>query len=105
MGVDFDAVGTACRNAFGESVTYTPQGGSAVSLSGIFNAQTEVIEDGAGGIPVRSTLPSLGFKTSAIAPSVAKAGDTVTVRSTSYKVRAVEDDGEGMVRVLLHRSS
>lgn len=104
MGVDFDAVGTACRDAFGESVTYTPQGGSPVSLSGIFNAQTEVIEDDAG-VPVRSWLPSLGFKKSAIAPATAKAGDAVTARSTSYKVRAVEDDGEGMIRVLLHRSS
>jgi hypothetical protein len=91
----------ACTAAFGESVTYTPQGSSAETITGIFNLRTELADLGSG---VLSYQPTLGVKLSdlSVAPRV---GDTVSVRSVSYKVRDIDEDGEGGATILLHKAT
>jgi hypothetical protein len=95
------AVLNACMSAFGEDVVYTPQGGSAATVSGIFNAQTYVIEQ---GVPVLSYQPSLGLKVSDLA-SNPRIGDSVSVRSVSYKVVSVDVDGEGGAVLSLQKTA
>lgn len=101
MAVNFGPVQKACRDTFGETVSFTPAGGSAVSITAIFNLRSEVVEDGLAVIVHR---PSIGIKTADLAASP-RVGDAVTVRSVSYKIANVEDDGEGMHICLLHRTS
>ena len=97
-----DAVLSACNDAFGESVSYTPQGSSLVAITGIFNAESAELDPGTG-IPVLSKIPTLGVKTSDIGGDP-KIGDLVTVRSVNYKVRDFDLDGEGGATLRLHKA-
>lgn len=93
---------SACRDAFGEAVTYTPQGESAESIRGIFNAKSTVIND---GIPILTNDPSLGVKLSDFTSTNAPQDeDTVVVRGTTYKVAEVSRDGEGGAELRLRKA-
>lgn len=91
----------ACVATFGESVTYTPQGGSPESITGIFNARTEQVDLASG---VLSYQPTLGVKVADLSTSP-RVGDTLTVRSQGYRVVDIDEDGEGGAVLLLHRTS
>lgn len=82
-----------CVGALGEPVSYTPQGGSVVTVQGIFsNPFYEIVSP--GGVPVLTRKPTLGIQLSSL-PVEPKIGDAVTVRSVNYTVSDVNDDGQG----------
>ena len=85
---------------FAVSATYTPSGGTATSISGIFDDTFETVETG-GFIPVASSSPMFQVKTSDV--SSAAEGDALTVNSTSYVIRVVMDDGTGVTMLQLEK--
>lgn len=84
---------SAVQATFGENVSYTPRGGSPQTISGVFNAQSFTV-DGATGLRVMTTQPTLLIKLNALAAHP-KQGDAVTVRTVAYTVKEWDDDGEG----------
>tara|TARA_S200002703_G_C3794278_1_gene245195 strand:+ start:2141 stop:2452 length:312 start_codon:yes stop_codon:yes gene_type:complete len=85
---------------FGVTATYTPSGGAAASITGIFDDEFEPIEAG-GFVPVASTAPIFHCKTSDV--SAAAEGDALTVNSTSYIIRVVMNDGTGTTMLQLEK--
>lgn len=98
-----DSAIKACRDAFGEAVSYTPSGESAAAIVGIFNAQSIEID---GGVPVLSKNPSLGIRKADLAADFEPTtSDTVFVRSVTYRVTDWVDDGEGGLSLQLQRDA
>jgi len=89
------------QSALGETVTYTPQGGDAVSLQGIFTADYYAALEG-GELQVASTKPAVSLPVADV-PNAAQ-GDGVTVQGTAYTVAEVQPDGMGMVALILHEA-
>lgn len=89
------------RETLGESVTYTPGVGSAVIVSGIFDAVYVKVEAGEAGIA--SQGPSVALTLTDLPSNPADdTGARLTIRGTQYLAYTVEPDGQGMVRLLLH---
>jgi len=83
---------------FASAATYTPTGGSAATVNGIFdNGYSEV--DMGGQVAVASTDPQFTCATSDV--SGAAEGDALTVSSVDYTVRRVEPDGTGVTVLFL----
>lgn len=87
---------------FGESVTYTPQGGGALAITAILtNAHAE---RGGGDFPGLSvTAPVLALPDSFL-PAPPLVGDAVTARGVAYRVADVQPDGTGLSRLILERT-
>ena len=85
---------------FAVSATYTPAGGAATTISGIFDDAFEPVEAG-GFVPVASSAPIFQCKTSDVAS--AAEGDALTVNATSYLIRVVMDDGTGVTMLQLEK--
>jgi hypothetical protein len=85
---------------FGVTVTYTPDGGSATSITGIFEDEYEPIEVG-GFVPVSSSAPIFHCKTSDVAS--AAEGDAMTIHAVDYIVRVVMNDGTGVTMLQLEK--
>jgi hypothetical protein len=85
---------------FGQSITYTVQGGSAATITGIFdNDYAEV--DGGGMVGFAMQQPRLMVRTSDVAS--ATEGDTFVISGTTYLSRVVQDDGTGMTFIVLEK--
>lgn len=97
-----DAAMTACRDAFGEDVTYTPSGGAATAITGIFDTRSVVVE---AGVPVISPDPVLGIRKADLGDSFEPSrADTVQVRGVTYSVIDWTEDGESGLQINLKRS-
>lgn len=85
---------------FAENATYTPSGGSASTVVGIFDAPqaSRSITD-MGDV----TIPAPQFVCRTIDVSAVAEGDALTVRSVAYYVRVVLHDGTGVTTLLLER--
>jgi hypothetical protein len=93
----------ACRTTFGESVSYTPAGGSVSTIQGIFSAESVVVE---GGLPVISKDPTLGIRKADLGDDFEPSqGDAVVIRTVSYVVTDFRDDGQGGVSLQLQRAT
>lgn len=85
---------------FGQSVTYTRQGGSPATITGIFdNDYAEV--DAGGMVGFAMQQPRLVVRTSDV--SLASEGDTFVISGVTYLSRVVQDDGTGMTFIVLER--
>lgn len=85
---------------FGTAATYTPSGGSAATVNGIFD--NEFIEvDAGGGVGVALNQPRFHCRTADV--SSAAEGDAITISGVAYTVRIVQDDGTGMTVLILER--
>ena len=83
---------------FGTAATYTPDGGAASTVNGIFD--NDFIEvDAGGGVGVALQQPRFQCKTADI--SSAAEGDAIVISSVNYTVRIVQDDGTGMTTLVL----
>ena len=102
MAVETDIERAVFFNAddFAVSATYTPAGGSATTITGIFDDAFEEVEVGAF-VPVASSSPMFQCKTSDV--SAAAEGDALTGNATSYIVRVVMDDGTGVTMLQLEK--
>ncbi len=85
---------------FGVAATYTPSGGSGVSINGIFD--NDFIEiDAGGGVGVAMQQPRFHCRTADV--SSAAEGDALVVDSVNYIIRIVQDDGTGMTMLVLEK--
>ena len=83
---------------FGTAATYTPSGGSAATVNGIFDKDYALAAIG-DGVGVGSNDPRFICRTSDV--SSAANGDAIVVNSVTYTVRNVEDDGTGLTTLEL----
>lgn len=85
-------------DGFGSTATYTPAGGDAVTINGIFEKDYEEIDAG-GTIGFAATSPTFQCNTTDV--SSAAEGDTLVVGSDSYIIRVVMEDGTGITMLQL----
>jgi len=84
---------------FGSAGTYTPDGGSAATVNGIFDKPASSIPLDSGEVDVDSNTPTFLCQTSDV--SSAASGDTLTINSVGYTVVGVQEDGQGMTNLVL----
>ena len=100
MAVESAADRLAMLADFGQSITYTVQGGSPSTITGIFDAQ--FIEVDAGGtVGFAMQQPRLMLRTSDVVNCTE--GDTFVISGTTYLSRIVQDDGTGMTMIVLEK--
>lgn len=109
MALSFDLLVLAPAHAtFGEAnqgyavPSYTPAGGSAFSIDGVFRLPTReelAIADAPG---ITSRKPELDIRASQVPAGVTpKQGDQVAVRGVTYTVADVRPDGVGLITLEL----
>lgn len=85
---------------FGVAATYTPSGGAASTVNGIFD--NDFIEiDAGGGVGVAMQQPRFHCRTADV--SAAAEGDALAINTVSYIIRIVQDDGTGMTMMVLEK--
>tara|TARA_Y100000004_G_C8647879_1_gene299828 strand:- start:64 stop:375 length:312 start_codon:yes stop_codon:yes gene_type:complete len=85
---------------FGTAASYTPGGGSAATVNGIFD--NDFIEvDAGGGVGVALQQPRFHCRTADV--SSAAEGDALVVSGVNYTIRIVQDDGTGMTMLVLEK--
>ena len=86
---------------FGVAASYTPAGGSASTVNGIFD--NDFIEaDAGGGVTFALQQPRFHCRTADV--SSAAEGDALVVSGVNYTIRVVQDDGTGMTMLVLERN-
>ena len=95
MAIDNDTIRSIFLNTddFGQTATYTPQGGSASTINGNLDKESEDIEGG-GEVGVIYSITTFTCRTTDV--SSASFGDSLAVGGTTYTVRKVEPDNNGM---------
>ena len=83
---------------YGQSATYTVQGGSAATIKGILDKESDDIEGG-GEVGVVYSTTTFTCRTSDC--SSASFGDALVTGGVTYSVRVVEPDGNGMTVLTL----
>jgi hypothetical protein len=83
---------------FGVAATYTPSGGAAVTVNGIFDNDFIEVETGAG-VGVALQQPRFQCRTADV--STAAEGDALVINAVNYTIRIVQDDGTGMTVLVL----
>jgi hypothetical protein len=83
---------------FGVAATYTPSGGAAVTVNGIFDNDFIEVETGAG-VGVALQQPRFQCRTADV--SSAAEGDALVINAVNYTIRIVQDDGTGMTVLVL----
>lgn len=91
LAIFFDA------DDFGVTASYTPSGGSASNVKGIFD--NEFFEAAVGDVGVAIQQPRFLCRTSDI--SAAAEGDAITINSVAYTIRVVQPDGTGVTTLVL----
>jgi len=95
LAIFFDA------DDFGVAASYTPQGGAAVTINGIFD--NEFFEVAAGGeVAVAMEQPRFACRTSDV--SSAAEGDSITINTINYTIRVVQSDGTGVTVLVLEEA-
>ncbi len=86
---------------FAETATYTPIGGAASTVTGIFDAPqasrniTEMMD---------VTIPAPQFVCRTVDVPNAADGDAIAIRSVNYYVRVVITDGTGITTLMLEKA-
>ena len=88
-------------NDFGDAASYTPQGGSATTINGIFDDEDFEV-DGGGTIGISIQQPRFLCQTSDV--SSAREGDAITIKSVAYTIRIVRDEGTGVTTLVLEQN-
>lgn len=92
-----DADRLSMLTALGEQVTYTPSGGVAKSVYGIFTAPYQAVNPATA--QVESTDPQCVCRTSDLTGTVR--GGTIVRGGTTYNILSAQPDGEGMTNLVL----
>ena len=83
---------------FGEAATWTPTGGSAATLTALFQKEHEEVDTG-GAVSIVMSHPRVTCRTADV--STAAEGDTFAIGGVTYTVRVVMTDGTGMTQLVL----
>ena len=100
MPIETDPIRSWFLNDWGQSITYTVQGGSPVTITGIFDNDFNVIDAG-GDFGFASQMPRLVVRTVDVVN--ATEGDTFVIGGITYLSRVIQDDGTGMTAIQLER--
>lgn len=92
----------ACKQSFGEEITYTSVGEDPITLTGIVDEAFEAVDPNTGAIII-SQQPMLGLKLIDM-PIEAQKGDLVTMRGSDFHVIEAQTDGQAGTRLLLHKA-
>ena len=87
--------------AFGEEVTYYPQAGGSLFITGIFDNEYESVDPDTEQV-ISANQPVLGVNLNDVSFEL-KAEDSVKIRNLTYKIYDVREDGQGGASLLLHR--
>ena len=85
---------------FGTAASYTPSGGSAATVNGIFDNDFVEVDAG-GGVGIALQQPRFLCRTADV--SSAAEGDALVVSAVNYTVRIVQDDGTGITTLVLEK--
>ena len=85
---------------FGQTVSYTPSGGSAGDVKAIVDNDYEAVDVG-GSVAFAIQRPRLTARTADV--STAAEGDTVSYGGDNYIVRVVMADGTGITELLIEK--
>lgn len=85
---------------FAENATYTPVGGSASTVQGIFDAP-QASRNATDMMDITIPAPQFVCRTADV-PNAAD-GDAIVIRSVNYQVRVVLTDGTGVSTLLLEK--
>ena len=94
---DADLAELFATDVSGTAGTYTPDGGSASTVNGIFG--NIYFEIPGGETAIEGKNASFNCRTSDV--SAAAHGDTLVVSGTTYTVRGVQADGTGATTLIL----
>jgi len=83
----------------GVAASYTPAGGAAKTINGVF--EDEYVEINSGDVGVEGSGPK--FICAAADVSGVKQGDALVINSVSYTVSEVQPDGAGVVELVLRK--
>ena len=83
---------------FGVTATYTRSGGASTQVTVIFDNEYIPVDTGAS-VSFAMQQPKAMVRTSDVQD--AKEGDILQVKSTTYVIRIVMDDGTGMTELML----
>lgn len=86
---------------FADSAIYTPAGGSASTVLGIFD-NPQASRNATDMMDI--TIPAPQFVCRTVDVPNAADGDAIVIRSTSYLVRVVLTDGTGVSTLLLEKA-
>ena len=103
MPVESDADRLAFLGDWNDPASYTPAGGSATDLPGVFDEPFDLAMDGGGGPGIGSSLPQFQCRTSDVASD--PTGDTLVVDGVTYRIARHEPDGTGMTILFLEQTS
>ena len=92
----------AGQSVFGESVTYTPSGEVAETVTGVFDAE-HAFQEILGDATIETARPVVTLRISDLTKSPVR-GDAISVRSTAYTVIELQPDGHGDVVVVLEKT-
>ena len=84
---------------FGEVATYTPSGGSASSVTGIFDDEDIEVGDGEVSRLVHQTK----FQCKSTDVTGIAEGDALVVRTVAYTIEYFKDDGTGVIDLFLSK--
>lgn len=87
--------------AFGEPTTYTPNGGAAVPVQGVFDAAYVRVDVGEAG--VASPGPVVFYRTADLPADPDTDDPRIVILGLTYRVIESEKDGQGGVLLRLHR--
>lgn len=85
---------------FAENAIYTPAGGAASTVQGIFDAP-QASRNATDMMDI--TIPAPQFVCRTVDVPNAADGDAIVIRSTNYQVRVVLTDGTGVSTLLLEK--
>lgn len=98
---NFAAIDTAIFSALGDTVTWTPAGGAAVSVLAFF--ENQYYESNAGGYAEAvGTRPMVTFKTVDV-PNIAR-GDAVAFGGVNYALKTLEPTSDGLTLCELYKT-
>ncbi len=83
----------------GREVTYTPQGGSPRTLSGMLQAMSEI--SGAETVDIVTARPVLSIRSIDI--QEIGEGDAISIDGDDYEVAVVQPDNEGITELVLEK--
>lgn len=86
---------------FAVEAAYTPEGGSAATIHGIFDAEYLAV-DGEGNVAVASSQPVFHCRTSDV---VDPYGGTLVVAGVTYDIVEFKPDGTGTTMLVLEDAS
>lgn len=94
----------AQKHLGGVEVTYVPQFGAPVLVTGIFSEQFVLAEGGAGMTGVEQVGPAIFFRLDDLPIHPDSDNPLITIGGVGYRIRERQVDGMGGIRLLLHRA-